>query len=292
MKIVKVKILTGMLPVWIMLAVAPAQSPAQDKLPQTTKETFKGAAQVTTEQLNGTVVQVEGNTLLVRMSTGDLRTFQVPASRRFIVDGKELTVGELKPGTSLTATVTTTTTSLVDRTTTVGTGTVWFVSGNTVILTLPNNENRMYKVPDSYKFIVDGKPADVSALRKGMRVSAEKIVEEPRVEIVSNTAVTGKAPTERAAAQPSSQPAARPADGGARPAAAGAKAEPQASKAPAAPAREPTQVAQATPPPRPATPPAAPNASESLPKSGSLLPLIGLAGLILVIASLGLRKLA
>ena len=285
MKIVKVKILTGMLPVWIMLAVTPAQSPAQDKLPQTTKETFKGAAQVATEQLNGTVVQVEGNTLLVRMSTGDLRTFQVPASRRFIVDGKELTVGELKPGTSLTATVTTTTTPLVDRTTTVGTGTVWFVSGNTVILTLPNNENRMYKVPDSYKFIVDGKPADVSALRKGMRVSAEKIVEEPRVEIVSNTAVTGKAPTERAAAQPSSQP-------GARPAAAGAKAEPQVSKAPAAPAREPTQVAQATPPPRPATPPAAPNASESLPKSGSLLPLIGLAGLILVIASLGLRKLA
>jgi len=263
-------------------------------MPQTTKETFKGTAQIATEQLNGTVVQVEGNTLLVRMSTGDLRTFQVPPSRRFIVDGQELTVGQLRPGTSLTATVTTTTTPLVDRTTTVGTGTVWFVSGNTVILTLPNNENRMYKVPDSYKFIVEGKPADVSALRKGMRVSAEKIVEEPRVDIATDTVVTGKAPVARAAATPSSQtPSSQAAP---RPVAE--KAEPQASKAPAAPAREPTQVAQATPPaqttrpPQYATPPPAQEAPESLPKSGSSLPLIGLAGLILVIASLGLRKLA
>src|SRR6185369_6191586 len=99
-----------------------------------------------------------------------------------------------KVGTKLHATVSTTKTSVTDRTTTVGTGKVWFVSGNTVILTLPNNENRMYKVAESYRFIVDGQKATVHDLRKGMTVSAEKIVEEPRVEIATDTTVTGSAP--------------------------------------------------------------------------------------------------
>jgi len=31
-------------------------------------------------------------------------------------------------------------------------------------------------------------------LKKGMKISAEKIVEEPRTESVSNTVVTGQAP--------------------------------------------------------------------------------------------------
>ena len=77
------------------------------------------------------MIQVDGNHLAVRMSTGGIRTFDVPDARRFVVDGRELTVGELKPGTKLTATLVTTTTPVTDRTTTVGTGKVWWVSGNT-----------------------------------------------------------------------------------------------------------------------------------------------------------------
>ena len=103
----------------------------------------------------------------------------------------------MKPGTKLKATVTTTTTPVTDRTTTVGTGKVWFVSGNTVILTLPNNENRMYKVAESYRFIIDGQKASVHDLRKGMTVSAEKIVEAPRTEIAQDTIVTGHAPQQK-----------------------------------------------------------------------------------------------
>src|SRR5690242_29724 len=111
---------------------------AQD-MPRTTKEQIKGAGATKTEKLTGTVVFVEGNKLVVKMANGDLRTFEPPASRRFIVDGQELTTDQLKPGTKLTATVSTTTTPITDRTTTVGTGKVWYVAGNTVILTLPNN---------------------------------------------------------------------------------------------------------------------------------------------------------
>jgi hypothetical protein len=240
-------------------------------MPQTKKEAIKGAAASTTEEVNGTVVLVEGKTLLVRMSNGDMRTFEPPASRRFIIDGQEVGLSDLKPGTKLKATVTTTKTSVTDRTTTVGTGKVWFVSGNTVILTLPNNENRMYKVAESYRFTVDGQKATVHDLRKGMTVAAEKIVEEPRVEIASNTTVTGSAPppprpvvAENRAPAPTSAPAPAPAP-------APVRAAPEPAPAPAA-------VAEA-------------RAPATLPKTGSPLPLVGLLGFLCTGASLGLRAI-
>jgi len=168
---------------------------AQQQLPQTTRESIKGKTAVNTEQLKGTVEYVEGNHLVVRTADGNIREFNVPESRKFTIDGRDVTVHDLKRGTQLSATVTTTTTSVTDRTTTVGTGTVWWVAGKTVIITLPNGENRTYTVEDSFKFNVEGnKTANVSDLKKGMKISAEKIVEEPRTEIVSNTVVTGQAP--------------------------------------------------------------------------------------------------
>lgn len=168
---------------------------AQQKMPETTKESIKSKASVTTEQLHGTVEYVEGNHLIVRMTNGGIREFSVPESRKFTIDGRDLTVHDLKPGTKLSATVTTTTTPITDRTTTVGMGTVWWVAGKTVVITLPNGENRTFTVKDDYKFNIEGnKSATVSDLKKGMRISAQKIVEEPRTEIASDTVVTGQAP--------------------------------------------------------------------------------------------------
>jgi hypothetical protein len=159
-----------------------------------------GTAVTTTEELKGTVVQVEGNDLLVKMSTGDLRTFRVPESRRFIIDGKELTVHDLKPGTTLTATVRTTTTSTTVRTKAVHSARVWFVMAPTVILTLPNGENKQYTVSDTSRFMVNGKMGTARDLRKGDVISVERIVEEPSVEIVANIAVVGQAPPPAATA--------------------------------------------------------------------------------------------
>ena len=242
---------------------------AQAKMPKTTKDSVKGTPSVTTEQLHGTVVYVNGNDLLVRMSSGDMREFYVPPSRKFIVDGKELTVKQLKPGTELTATVTTTTTPVTDRTTTIGSGKVWWVSGNTVVVTLPNNENRMYKVDESYRFNVDGKPASVHDLRKGMHISAQKIVEEPRTEIASDTVVTGTAPAPpRAVAE------------------ARAPAPPAAAPAPA-----PAPTPAAAPAPAPAAAPEPAPEPKRLPDTASHLPLIGMIGLYLIGGSLLMRKL-
>jgi hypothetical protein len=256
------KLLTELCTAAVAITVLSGIGIAQN-MPKTTTEKLSGDSKVTTQQLSGTIVAVEGSNLVVRMSTGGLRTFNVPESRKFIVDGKELSVHELQPGTRLTATVTTTATSVTERTTTVGSGKVWYVSGNTVMLTLPNNENRMYKVKDSYRFNVNGQPATVHDLKKGMTVHAEKIVEEPKTEIASDTVVTGHAPPPPPEAKPTVAEAPAP-------------AKEEAAPAPA-PAPAQTQVAESKPP-------------ETLPKTASQVPLFGLLGLVLISAAFCLRK--
>ena len=161
----------------------------------TTKTKSKGAASFISTTMTGEVVLVDGNWLLVKMQgSGQYRTFVVPASQQFMIDGQTRHVADLKPGTILTATVMTKKQSVTVRTTSVANGTVWYASGNYVILTLANGENREFNVPESYRFVVEGKPASVHELKKGMKVSAEKIVAEPQTEISTKTVVTGKGP--------------------------------------------------------------------------------------------------
>src|SRR5262245_33097045 len=110
-------------------------------------------AETTTEVRSGTVTSVQGNHLVVKMSTGEEKEFDVPEDFRFTVDGKELSVHELKPGTQLTRTITTTTEPKTVYTTTVKNGTVWHAQGDTVIITGADGKNRQYNnVPDWIKF--------------------------------------------------------------------------------------------------------------------------------------------
>jgi LPXTG-motif cell wall-anchored protein len=250
------KLLTGLS---MTLGIAFFATIVAAQAPQTTSQATRGEGTVTTEQLSGEVVLVEGNNLVVKMSNGEVRTFSnVPDSRRATIDGKEVGVRDLKPGTTLTATITTTTTPVTVRTTTVGTGKVRFVAGNSVILTLPNGETKQYTVKPDYKFNINGKPATVSDLRAGMTVSAEKIVEEPTVQIAMDTRVVGQGPRPQQAAR-----AATPA--------------PVGTSAAAPVAADPTPA----PAERPAT----------LPKTGSSVLLVGLLGLLLVGGSSAIRML-
>jgi len=244
-----------------LTAIALFAAAVAAQTPQPTTQTTRGEGTVTTEKMSGEVVLVDGNNLVVRMSNGEFRTFSnVPDSRRALIDGKEVGVRDLTPGTKLTATITRTTTPVTIRTTTVGTGRVRYVAGSTVILTLPSGETKQYVVKPEYKFIVNGKPASVNELRQGMTVSAEKIVEEPTVDIATDTNVVGQAPRAQAA------PAAATATGGA--AALGA-----------APARAgAASTASGAPPAR-------------LPKTGSPIPFVGLLGLLLVGGSSAIRML-
>jgi hypothetical protein len=183
---------------FIMTGVAVLLASAVGLRAQTTTSNVTqaaGDAKVSTEQITGEVALVEGNRLVVKLlPQGVFRYFDIPPGRQFIVDGQTRLISDLRPGTVLTATATTTTQPVVVRTTTVTNGTVWYVSGNYVILTLASGENREYVVPPTFRFMVEGKPASVADLRKGMKVSGEKVIEEPRTEISTKTVITGKAP--------------------------------------------------------------------------------------------------
>ena len=159
------------------------------------KEEVLGAATVVTEQLTGEVASVEGNMLVVKvLPRGYYAVFDVKPGREFIIDGQTKHVGDLKLGTVLTATVTTTTQPVTVRTTNSVEGRVAWVNGNYVVLTLKNGQNKEFNVPESFRFIVGGKSASVHELKQGMDVSASKIVEEPRTDISEKTVITGKAP--------------------------------------------------------------------------------------------------
>ena len=162
----------------------------------TTKATEPGGASTsTTTSITGEVVLVERNWLLTKiLPNGGYRWFNVQPGRQFTIDGQTRLIADLKPGTVLTAVVITKAQPVTVRTTSVLNGTVWYVSGNYVILTLENGENREFNVPESYRFTVSDKPASVNELRKGMKVSATKIVAEPLTEISESVMVTGSAP--------------------------------------------------------------------------------------------------
>lgn len=239
--------------------------------PTVSKSSIPSGQSSQAQVLHGTVLQVEGNNLAVKMDSGDIRNITTSPGQQVMINGQPVAVKDVKVGTKLTATVMTTTTTITERTTTVGSGKVWFVSGNNVILRLPNGENHQYFVKDDYKFTVNGKPASVYELRKGMTVSAVKIVEEPKTFVSSNTTVTGELPIELASA-------------------------PQAAPVPARQQPKPTPasapVAKAEPSPAPAKVAPAPAAPARLPKTASSLPLIGLAGLLLTggsVVSMALR---
>jgi LPXTG-motif cell wall-anchored protein len=260
-----------LLTVFALLAVTAAAQTS-------TTEKINTASATTTKQEHSTVMYVEGSTVVIKMSTGEMRTVIVPESRTALIDGKEITVRDLKVGTSLTATIATTTTPIVQRTTTVASGKVWYVNGPNVILTMPDGTNKMFKVTADYKFSIEGRPATVFDLRKGMTVAAQRIVEEPRTEVAANTTITGTAPTPKTvevaqAAIPMPAPPARVA---ASPAPSRVAAAPTPARVEAAPTPAPVEVAAI---------------SDTLPKTGSPIPLAGVLGLLFMGTGLVLRML-
>lgn len=220
---------------------------------QTTTESGPAQQDVTVER--GEVVYVSGNDLVVRMEDGEMRHFpNVPESARITVDGKELGIHDLKPGMKLERTTVKTTTPQTIKTVQTVTGKVWQVSPpNSVILTLEDGTNQRFTIPKGQKFNVDGQETDAFGLKKGMKVSATKIVEEPQTVVAEERKVTGTMPPP-----------------------------------PAPPADVPILIAVVAVPVAPAAPAAA-GPSPELPKTASPLPLIGLLGILALASSLALR---
>jgi hypothetical protein len=159
------------------------------------KETVPaGPATVKTIQVQGELVAKGLNWLIAKDPAGYYRLYNVQPGRKAIVDGVPKTLDQLQIGTMLTSTATTTETPLVNRTTTITKGTVFWASPKSIIVTLENNENKQYDVPSGFKFDVEGKQLEAMELRPGMKLSATKIVEEPLTVITKDVVVTGHVP--------------------------------------------------------------------------------------------------
>ncbi len=222
---------------------------------QTKTSTADDKASITTKVESGEIEYVSGNNVVVKMADGSLRHFDnVPESARITVDGKEIGVHDLKVGMKVQRTITTTTVPKTITTVQSVTGKIWQVSPpNSVILTLADGKNQRFQIPNNQKFNVNGQMTNAWGLKKGMQISATKVVEVPVTEVSQSKTVTGEMPP---------PPPAPPAN-------VAILVVEQEAVAP------PVQAAEAT--------------SPELPQTGSDLPLIGLLGALLIAASLGLR---
>ena len=208
------------------------------------------------------VISVDGNQLVVKLPEGT-RELTVPADFRFNVDGKELSVSELKPGMAGTATITTKTTVTPVTVTEVKNGTVMQNMGSS-ILVRTDQGMKMFSQGDidkrGVKIMKDGKVVDISELRANDSLSA--------------TIITSKPPRVMTEQQVQATLAKSGGSGGSG-AAAGAPAA--QSGAPAAQSAAPSQTAATSG-----------EAPKKLPKTASQLPVLGLAGLASLVVAFAL----
>lgn len=148
-----------------------------------------------TQVKNAEIVYVEGNDLVLKLENGRVEHLIVPDSDRFSIDGKQVSVHELVPGTKLTQTITTTTTPRYVNAVRTIEGKVWHVNApKSVILTLPDNQHQVFNVPNHAKFTIDGKEKTVFDLRKGMKIKATVVTDEEHTLIESSKVAFGQAP--------------------------------------------------------------------------------------------------
>jgi hypothetical protein len=199
------------------------------------------------------IISVDGNTLVVKLPEGT-RELTVANDFRFNVDGKMLSVQELKPGMSGTATITTTTTVTPVTVTEVKNGTVLQSAGNSIIVRTDDGI-KMFSQADidkrGVKIMRGGQPAGISDFRANDRLTATIITTKPpRVVTEREVNATLAKSTAGASAPAAGTPQMAPAPG-------------QAS----------------------ATSGAAPR---QLPKTASPLPFLALTGFASILAALGL----
>lgn len=205
---------------------------------------------MTTTEVSGTIVYVAGNDLVLRLDSGEVRHFQLPPEATATTEeGTEVTLKDAKPGMRLTHTLTSTSTPRAVETVRAIKGTVWHVQPPSLLILTLPEGNRIYHVPDGQRFTINGAQATIWDLQKGQEVNATVVA------TVAET-VTPPASKGSAKAAPAPAPATPPVEG--------------------ALLVEELVVAEAMPGP-------------DLPRTASPVPLLGLLGLLLAGASLGLK---
>jgi RNase P/RNase MRP subunit p29 len=235
--------------------------PASGQVQTETKTAPAGAPTKTVTIKRGEIVYVSGNNVVIKMEDGTLRHFDnVPDTTTVTVDGKQLNVHQIKPGMIVEKqTVTITSPKMITTVKTVS-GTVWQVTPpNSVILTLEDGKNQRFKIPKGQKFNINGQETDAFGLKKGMKIDAQMVVEQPETVVTQQSKLTGTMPPPPPAPKP----------------------DVPILVATTAPAPAPVEQPAATPEPAP----------QKLPKTASELPLLGLFAMLSIALGLGLKAL-
>jgi len=176
----------------VALTLVAAGAWAQDT---TSTDVRHGAPTFETEVKNAQIVYVEGNDLVLKLENGKVEHLQVPSSEKFTIDGKDVTVSDLKPGTKLTQTITTTITPRYVQTVRTIKGKIWHVNApKSVIISLPDGTNQNYNIPSHAEFTINGKSKTAFELKKGMKLEATIVTEEPGTVVERTKVAVGQAP--------------------------------------------------------------------------------------------------
>ena len=157
------------------------------------------------------VIAVDGNKLVVRDQKGT-QEYTVPDDFRFTVDGKKLSVSELKPGMKGTATITTTTTIKPVYVTDVREGTV-LKAGPSAITVLDKEGLRKRFSQDQLdqrgiQILKDGRVMRIGELKEGDQLTATIVTQVAPV-VVTEQEV--QATLDKSAGEPAKMAAAAPA---------------------------------------------------------------------------------
>jgi hypothetical protein len=223
------------------------------------------------------VIAVDGNRLVARDERGT-NEYTVPDDFRFTVNGKKMSVSELKPGMKGTATVTTTTTVKPVVVTDLRSGTVVKVAeGSVTVLDKTDGKRKRFTQSQlndrGLEIFKDGRRITISQLNKGDDITATIVSDQPPV-LVTETEV------DATLAQAQANPAPTPAPTAATPTQTEATPASTATPAVAAP------PAAATPPASPVeTPPSAAAPATPAPVESSGLGMAWYVLIIVVIAA-------
>ena len=234
---------------------------------QTKQQVASGTANRNVVIERGVVVNVSGNSVIVKADDGTIRHFDnVPETVTVTVDGQQLNVHQLKAGMKVERQTITTTVPRVITTVKTVTGVITQINPPySVTLSLENGHSQRFDIPKGQVFTIDGQKLDAFGLRKGMKVNAQKVTEEPEIMVSQDVVRSGTMPPPTPAPE-------------------------VAILIVHVPVRQPAVVATPVPTPAPTTTPVEPTPTK-LPKTGSNLPLLGLLGVLTIGLGLGLKVL-
>jgi hypothetical protein len=180
----------------LCLAFGTRSIAAQDVTHPSTTETTGSPEHVInqTQVKNAEVIHVSGHHIVVELENGGFELLNLPPDFKFQVDGRDLNVHELTPGTKLTQEIHTVTTPQEVTTLRTLNGRVFHVNPPHLIVSLPEGRNREFTVPDDAVFHINGEDKTVFDLREGMNFSATVLKVEPVNSVTRHTVVTGQAP--------------------------------------------------------------------------------------------------